>query len=380
VAAGGGSGDDDLVWPEVTESPRRPGRHSPVEQALVDVCGGGDRSLDRVASRAARRAAAGAAPLEGPELTFALRAEGQPHMAPKTWAARAAHLDASDAADRFGRAIGAEARRDTLRCGAASFELPDGTSVVAGVAAFAIADLSPLPTLARTGQWIRFDARLSGAASYAKVIALGPLGPPRTVPTSLSAGGARAVLSVDRPGQWIVQLVTSGAHGTRPVLEAMIFVDESPPRTFEMARAPGEEIAAASGNAEEDLLSMVNVARATEGARAVARSTELDALARAHAEAMRAAGIVSHDVGSGDPVERVGSAGLSIETVGENVARAEGIQRAHRALWWSPSHRANLLDRRFDGIGLGVARDGKNVWVCELFADFGVAGIGLQVD
>jgi uncharacterized protein YkwD len=86
---------------------------------------------------------------------------------------------------------------------------------------------------------------------------------------------------------------------------------------------------------------------------------------------MRDAQTLAHDTGSGDPKRRLETAGLDVLAAGENVAHAATSERAHRAVWSSPSHRANLLHARFDAIGIGVAvgPDGS-VWTCQLFADF----------
>jgi uncharacterized protein YkwD len=54
--------------------------------------------------------------------------------------------------------------------------------------------------------------------------------------------------------------------------------------------------------------------------------------------------------------------------VGENVAHAASVLLAHRALYESPSHRANLLQGAFDRLGVAVLRDADgSVWVDEIF-------------
>ncbi|HEY3493779.1 MAG TPA: CAP domain-containing protein, partial [Polyangiaceae bacterium] len=65
-------------------------------------------------------------------------------------------------------------------------------------------------------------------------------------------------------------------------------------------------------------------------------------------------------------------AGLTPTLLGENVAHARNALLAHRALWASPSHRANLLEPNYDSVGIGVAEDADgSVWVSELFAKLG---------
>jgi uncharacterized protein YkwD len=83
---------------------------------------------------------------------------------------------------------------------------------------------------------------------------------------------------------------------------------------------------------------------------------------------MRAARTVGHDVGDGDPSVRVRDAGLVAKEVGENVAHAATVTLAHRALYASPSHRANLLKSSFSTLGVAVLADPDgSVWVAELF-------------
>jgi len=56
--------------------------------------------------------------------------------------------------------------------------------------------------------------------------------------------------------------------------------------------------------------------------------------------------------------------------LGENVAHALDAERAHRMLWSSLSHRANLLGEAFDSIGIGAAVDADgSLWVSLVFAD-----------
>jgi uncharacterized protein YkwD len=155
------------------------------------------------------------------------------------------------------------------------------------------------------------------------------------------------------------------------VLEALVSVDEHPDARLSPSPAPGEE--AAQGGAPEVVVhNMLNAARRAEGAASLDNDARLDALASAHAETMRLARRLGHDVGDGDPHERLRDAGLQPARVGENVVVAADLIGAHRAVWASPAHRSNLLDPRFSSVGIGVARETDGtVWVCTLFADFG---------
>lgn len=188
----------------------------------------------------------------------------------------------------------------------------------------------------------------------------------------------RARFSVDQPGAFTVQLVADLTDGPRPVLEARIFADIAPIDPDDDAPAPGEDASDGSDGDNDAkhadaLLRMVTALRAAENLKPLARHPKLDAIARAHAERMRDAGLAVHDAGDGNPQYRFeADASLHAKAIGENVARATSIARAHRALHASPSHRVNLLRADYTHIGIGVATaaDGS-VYVCETFAAAG---------
>ncbi|HSO39056.1 MAG TPA: CAP domain-containing protein, partial [Labilithrix sp.] len=257
------------------------------------------------------------------------------------------------------------------RCGIAILPTPHGGEVFVALRVEALADLAPLPTRARTGEWLTLEARLHVGARSAKLIVLGPRGAPRTVPTALDpvTGIARARFALDQPGAFTVQLIAEVSEGPRPLLEARVFADMAPLMPGEEPPAPGED-AGGTGDEPLALARMIGALRALEGASSLIRDEKLDALARAHAEHMRDGQAVAHDLGDGDFRQRFEAEGtLDARAVGENVAHAPTVALAHRALHASPSHRINLLRADYTHVGVGVARaaDGT-VYVCETFA------------
>jgi uncharacterized protein YkwD len=193
------------------------------------------------------------------------------------------------------------------------------------------------------------------------------------VPSWIDGSRVRARFAPDRPGAFEVQILASVEGGPRPVIDAAVFADVEPPTRPDEAFAPGEKAGDPQGSAD-DLARMLDVARASSGEPPLVRDSRLDALARDHAERMIAAGVVAHDAGDGDPASRLRAAGVTDRDVGENVARAANLGLAHRALWASPSHRANILHRSFGRAGFAVVRAERagadpveDVWVVELF-------------
>jgi uncharacterized protein YkwD len=166
-----------------------------------------------------------------------------------------------------------------------------------------------------------------------------------------------------------VQVLASTSEGPRPVLEATVYADVEPPsRAPDDALLSSVETRVAVGDPAEALAQAVTGARADAGEPPLLRDPRLDALARAHAVRMRDAHDVAHDAGDGDPEERVRQAGIAAAATGENVAHGPTVARLHASLWSSPSHRANILQRRFDRMGVAAIRDDRgDLWAVELF-------------
>lgn len=357
-----------LVWKAATQSPH-PAAVDAKQAALLALCGGSDSALTEVATRSAHRQLDGSSLLGADELAFNLRASGDPHVWPRAWSIAGQALDEEDVARRVKAWIAPWNTLGTRRCGVARVKGDDGMTVVAAVAVDALADLAPLPTTARVGQWITLDGTMLVPTTEAKVVLLGPRGAPKTVIASLAGAKVHSTFSVDQPGAWMVQVLATVATGPRPVLEGLIFAGAAPPAQFVPMPAPGESAAKGAKDDDDGMLRMINAARVAEQLSPLARDAALDRLARVHSEEMLRARMVGHDVGSGDPAARIKAAGIKAHVAGENVASAGSLENAHRALWASPSHRGNLLLDKFTHVGVAVvrARDGM-VWVTEMFS------------
>lgn len=354
----------------VTESPRPPSAviEEPGERELRSACGEADAALIAVAAQLADRRSEFDGELDVDAISYALRAAGAPYVWPRAWLFNGGDGEVETAKARMLRWLGSFSDGGTRRCGVIVRHEEHARMSVAAVAVDVLADLEPLPTRARVGQWIEVRAALRVPASDAKLVVLGPRGAPRPVPTSFDAGRVRARFNADAPGAWLIQLLGSVEGGPRPLLEALIFAGTEPPRSPTTNQAPGEDAHDAAGDPRAALYAMVNAARISERGAALTRDARLEALAQEHAEAMRRARKTAHDTGDGDLVQRLERAGLEL-SAGENVAHAGSAALAQRALWASPSHRENLLFRGFDAVGIGVAADADGtLWVCQVFA------------
>lgn len=357
-----------LAWRSVTQSPQPLGPDAHLDP-LVAACGTPDAALTEVALRSAQRQLDGAALPGAEEFAFRLRAAGDPHVWPRAWSIAGQALDEEDTGRRVRAWIGASNTLGTPRCGLGRATGPDGTTVVTAVAVDVLADLAPLPITARVGQWLSLDGAMLVPTSDAKVILLGPRGAPRSIVASLSGRRVHAMFLVDQPGPWLVQVLATVATGPRPVLEAMVFAGTPPQTQFVSTAAPGEAESKGGSDDDDAMLRMINAARATEQRAPLVRDPNLDRLARAHSDEMRRVRMVGHNIGGGDLMERLQSAGIRVRMAGENCASARSPEHAHRAVWASPSHRGNLLLDQFTKVGISVVKspDGT-VWVTEMFA------------
>lgn len=358
------------TWVKETVSPQA-GVALPLSDApLVKGCGGGlDRALVTVALELARVLAERGKLPDAQEIEWLQRKAGSPHVWPRTWGAVVeGQLDRKALGKDVVAWLGAHAPR--ARCGVGSYK-GGGKDSLALVMIDPVADLAAIPTQVNTNTWIDVDARLLAGQTEGRVVLLPPTGAPKTILSSVtgSAPHVRAKFLVATAGRHVVQILADDEAGPRPVLEAEVWAAIAPPEQPPSSEVPGE----AAGDKEKDpataLFLRLDGARKAEKLPALVRDPSLDKLARAHAEAMRKARLLGHDVGDGDPASRAAASGKKWKVVGENVAKAKTEKAAHRALYASPSHRGNMLETRFTKVGIGVVVDDKTeeMWVTELY-------------
>lgn len=112
---------------------------------------------------------------------------------------------------------------------------------------------------------------------------------------------------------------------------------------------------------EQKVLEMVNNAREKREIRTLKMDGNLRRKAHRHSVRMSKSGQIFHHgclscLASGD-----------WNRIGENVAKAKTLRKAHRALMRSPSHRANILCSCYRKAGMGVAKRGGWFYVTQIF-------------
>lgn len=132
------------------------------------------------------------------------------------------------------------------------------------------------------------------------------------------------------------------------------------------ARAIENPQASARQQSQESAAAAVEVSRFRKenGMGPVVSDAQLVAAARAQADAMARAGVMSHEIG-GSFSSRIRKAGIQAGAASENVAMGQTSLRETMNSWKASSgHRANMLTRSATRIGLARAKDagGRPYW------------------
>jgi len=131
------------------------------------------------------------------------------------------------------------------------------------------------------------------------------------------------------------------------------------------AQQPNETAAAA-----QQLFRFANEARKQAGAPPLEWNQWLTQAARKHAELMVQRGELTHQL-PGEPAvrERLVATGLHFDASAENVAFGESASEIQQGWMASPGHRTNLLNPRYNAVGIVVLRRGASLWAVEDFAN-----------
>ncbi len=118
--------------------------------------------------------------------------------------------------------------------------------------------------------------------------------------------------------------------------------------------------------AERDLFAAVNQARRAQGLTPLRWDESLATAARRHANVMAERGSAQHGF-EGEPSlsARVKQAGAHFSWLSENVIQGPSTEFIHVQFMKSPPHRANILDRDMDSIGIGVVEQRGQLFAVE---------------
>jgi uncharacterized protein YkwD len=183
---------------------------------------------------------------------------------------------------------------------------------------------------------------------------------------------------MDTTSRLLLAFLLSMAATVKPATRLMASAAEgppgqpAPPATLKpaAAKAPDIPFEAYDFQTEEQLLALANQSRRQAGAPPLTIDAGLSQAARIHAQAMREARRLSHQL-DGEPSlpqRLAATTQLQLEQEGENVALDYDAEHGHQRLMLSPPHRANLLNPAYNVVGLGVVRNGDRLYIVQ---DFG---------
>lgn len=117
------------------------------------------------------------------------------------------------------------------------------------------------------------------------------------------------------------------------------------------------------------LLALINAERAQAGLAPVVLSRELSGAAVGHARDMIDNDFFAHNSPTtGTPAHRAMQAGVAFTKLGENLCGNQSVAAAHQMLMASPTHKANILDPKYDKVGLAVVHGSKyGLMIVEMF-------------
>jgi uncharacterized protein YkwD len=107
---------------------------------------------------------------------------------------------------------------------------------------------------------------------------------------------------------------------------------------------------------EERMTRLVNIEREARGLPPLEHVPLLSEAARKHSQTMADLDKLSHEAGGSHVKERISEVIEGACRFGENITKHYTIDYALSDLMGSPGHRGNLLDPKYTGIGIGIAR------------------------
>ncbi|MFF0885295.1 CAP domain-containing protein [Streptomyces sp. NPDC003456] len=122
-------------------------------------------------------------------------------------------------------------------------------------------------------------------------------------------------------------------------------------------------------DAAKRVVQLVNQERSRSGCRPLKVNGQLSAAAQKYAGVMGRSGVLSHRGPDGSTMSsRVKAAGYAGSSLGENIAQGQrSPEQVMRAWMGSSGHRANILNCRFQDIGVGVSKVGNGPWWVQNF-------------
>ena len=111
---------------------------------------------------------------------------------------------------------------------------------------------------------------------------------------------------------------------------------------------------------EQQMFTLVNGERTKLGILPLKADTVLTQVARTKSQDMIAHNYFDHQSPTyGSPFQMMAKFGVTYQTAGENIAGNSSVAGAHTALMNSTGHRANILNKAYTHVGIGIVKGGQ---------------------
>ncbi|HMC04710.1 MAG TPA: CAP domain-containing protein, partial [Actinomycetota bacterium] len=166
----------------------------------------------------------------------------------------------------------------------------------------------------------------------------------------------------------MVMVVGSGALASHPLTAYLVAgKDQVTPDPADPSVTPTAAPQPPVDDLEAQMLSLLNDERETAGLAPLQDQPWAHSIAREHSQQMAGAGDIWHDtagyMGQGHRV-------LGATVLGENVSMDKTLEANDARLFASPGHHQNIVDPRFNYVGIGIALDANGwVYVTQDFSD-----------
>lgn len=182
--------------------------------------------------------------------------------------------------------------------------------------------------------------------------------------TRLPAGGGPEFsvnLPITTEGEHEIRLLATGSTGSTVLARFPVYVGEDPPRSIRLGAEDAPSASASdAGAVEQELLRLLNAARAAQGLAALESHDGLAGVARAHSRDMVENRFIAHQSPTtGSPADRLRAADLESGLVLENLGRGPDAATIASTLLQTPQHRSNILNRDVTHVGVGVVGVGS---------------------
>ena len=122
---------------------------------------------------------------------------------------------------------------------------------------------------------------------------------------------------------------------------------------------------------EARMLELVNQERQKAGVPPLTLYKELRKVARLKSEDMLVNNYFDHySEQYGSPFDMMRDFGIQYWSAGENIAKASSVDRAHNSLMNSTGHRNNILNPKYDHVGIGIIKSSEGAYfVTQMFIE-----------